>query len=45
MNLPNPQPLEDETWIDLIFKCSPEIYDQEKQNLMENLQTRQLFNI
>jgi hypothetical protein len=36
---------EDETWFNKICKCSPEVYIEEKEKFLENLESHMFFNI
>lgn len=36
--------LEEHTWLDLIFRASPESHDFEKTNFLSNLLSKQFFN-
>ena len=38
------QTLNEKTWLNLVFKCSPDLYEEEKEKFLSGLQSKQMFN-
>ena len=38
------QTLNEKTWLNLVFKCSPDLYEEEKEKFLSSLQSKQMFN-
>lgn len=36
--------LDEKTWLNLVFKCSPDLYIEEKEKFLSGLQSKQMFN-